>query len=113
SWPGSASSGHRSSPVGTPSASGSAGSNGAHSVAPGLSGQGSQASPSPSPSKSAWTPPSSGRTGLNTSGQLSSASGTPSPSTSPSAGTPVYTVEPSTLTGRDGTQVGSPSGAPQ
>ena len=54
-----------------------------------LIGHTSHASPSPSLSKSACFPPSIGRTGLNTVGQLSIASGIPSPSASPASGLPV------------------------
>ena len=69
------------------------------------SGQGSQASPSPSPSVSGCAPLSIGRIGLNTSGQLSELLGMPSPSLS------VAVMLPSYSPGRIGTQLGSPGGA--
>jgi hypothetical protein len=55
----------------------------------GVVGHTSQASPTLSLSLSAWAPPSSGRTGLNTIGQLSLALGMLSPSLSPALVTPV------------------------
>jgi hypothetical protein len=70
-------------------------------------GQGSQTSPRPSRSASAWPRPSTGRGGLNTAGQRSTASDTPSPSWSVASARPVNSP------GRMGVQVGSPAGGPQ
>src|SRR5258705_126759 len=89
-----ATSGQLSVVLGIVSPSVSLGSNVVHVVVLALSGQTSQASPTPSPSKSACLPASSGRMALKTLGQLSIASGMPSPSMSPAAGTPVYALEP-------------------
>src|SRR5213075_1133869 len=73
----------------TPSESWSLGSTDMHIVVLALRGQTSQASPSPSESKSACLPLSTGRIGLNTVGQLSIASSMPSPSESVAVATPV------------------------
>ncbi len=75
--------------LGTPSPSMSLGSKDVQVVVLASRGQGSQASPRPSPSKSGCTPLSIGRIGLNTVGQLSIASGMPSPSLSVAETAPV------------------------
>src|SRR5687767_6970824 len=103
-FPESATNGQPSAAFSMPSASRSSGKRLVHpSVA--SRGQGSQASPRPSPSASAWRPSSNGRTGSNTRGQASSSFGTPSPSRSASLTTPSYSP------GRAGTQLGSFSGS--
>ena len=88
-WPGLERSGQLSVALTTPSPSRSFGSTAVQVVVPALTGHTSQASPTVSLSLSAWAPPSSGRTGLNTIGQLSLALSTPSPSLSAAEATPV------------------------
>src|SRR6185437_2363748 len=91
--------------LGTPSPSMSLGSKDVQVVVLASRGQGSHASPTPSPSTSGCAPLSIGRIGLNTVGQLSIASGMPSPSLSVAEVVPVNTVEPATACGRVGVHV--------